>query len=169
MTEQKSGIQDADQLSGRDLQQSQATGGPGGALFTRDQMQEGAGGKQMGGGPSQSDMGAPGGSSGGGGYGNAQNQANHQGQQSAQQGYGSGEDVGHDADQDRAEAFDEQQGGGRGAESVSDDSVAQVGGSDGSFDQAENAHLDAQADELLQDQQQHQDRGQGSFERDADS
>ena len=169
MTEQKSGIQDADQLSGRDLQQSQATAEGEGALFTRDQMQEGTGGTQMGGGPSQSDMASPGGSSGGGGYGNAQNQANHQGQQNAQQGYGSGEDVGHDATQGRGEAFDEQQGGGRGADSVSGDSPDRAGGSDGSFDPAENAQLDAQADELLQDQQQHQDRGQGSFERDADS
>lgn len=169
MTEQKSGIQDADQLSGRDLQQSQAAGEGGGALFTRDQMQEGTGGTQMGGGPSQSDMGSPGGSSGGGGYGNAQNQSNHQGQQQgqgAQTGYGSGQDVGHDATQSRGEAFDEQQGGGRSADSISGDGTD---GDGGSFDPEENAELDAQADELLQDQQQHQDRGQGSFERDAES
>jgi hypothetical protein len=154
--QQNSGIQDADQLSGRDLQQSQATGEKGGD-FTRDEMQEGTGGEQMGGGPSRSDMAAPGGSSGGGGYGNAQSQANHQGQQQAQTGYGSGQDVGQNGGQSRGEAYDEQQGGGRGAGSIS-----QQGGSD----PAENRQLDQQADELIQDQQQHQDRGQSSFEDD---
>ena len=152
INQQNEGIKDADQLSGRDLQQSQAAGEPGGD-FTRDQMQEGTGGEQMGGGPSQSDMAAPGGSSGGGGYGNAQNQANHQGQQQAQVGYGNSQEAG----QSRGEAYDEQQGGGRGR-----DSVSQQGGSD----PAENRQLDQQADELLQDQQQHQDRGQSSFEDD---
>lgn len=151
--ERNSGIRDADQLSGRDLQQSQAAGERRGE-FSRDQMQEGMGGTQMGGGPSRSDMAAPGGSSGGG-YGNAQNQANHQGQQQAQPSYGAS-----DPAQSRGEAYDEQQGGGR-----SDDSISQEGG----FDPAENRQLDRQADELLRDQRQHQDRGQGSFEEDEEA
>ena len=124
----------------------------------------------VGGGPDQSDMASPGGSSGSGGYGNAQNQANHQGQQGQ-----SARPSGHDMHQSRGELFDEQQGGGRGPGSVSDDAVAQVGGSDGSFDQVTDTNaLEAQADELLRDQQEHQDRGQSAadaadFERDAES
>jgi hypothetical protein len=120
-----------------------------------------------GGGPDQSDMASPGGSSGSGGYGNAQNQANHQGQQVRPSG--------HDMHQSRGELFDEQQGGGRSADSVSADEIAQVGGSDGSFDQATDRNeLSRQADELLRDQQEHQDRGQSAadaadFERDAES
>ena len=144
--QQNSGIRDADQLSGRELQQSQATGERGGD-FTGDQMQEGTGGEQMGGGPSQNDMAAPGGSSGSGGYGNAQNQAFHQGQQQAQAEPGAG--------QSRTEFYDEQQNGGRGPESV-----RQIEGSD----PAVNRQLDQQADALLQDQQQHQDRGQSEAE-----
>ena len=160
---------DLSELSGAELQQSQITGSGDGAI-TRDQMQGEKGGTQMGGGPEESDMATPGGSSGSGGYGNAQNQSNHQGQQ--------GQDVrpsGHDMHQSRGELFDEQQGGGRDAGSVSDDAIAQVGGSDGSFDQVTDSNsLDAQADELLRDQQAHQDRGQSAadaadFERDADS
>ena len=122
------------------------------------------GGTQLGGAPDQSDMAAPGGSSGSGGYGNAQNQANHQGQETRPSG--------HDMSQSRGELFDEQQGGGRDADSVSDDSVAQVGGSVGSFDQVQdNAELNEAVDELLRDQQEHQDRGQShsEFERDAES
>ncbi len=120
-----------------------------------------------GGGPGESDMASPGGSSGTGGYGNAQNQANHQGQEVRPSG--------HDMHQSRGELFDELQGGGRSEDSVSGDSVAQVGGSDGSFDQATDENeLSRQADELLRDQQEHQDRGQSAadaadFERDADS
>ncbi len=122
-----------------------------------------------GGGPGESDMASPGGSSGTGGYGNAQNQANHQGQ---------GQGVrpsGHDMHQSRGELFDEQQGGGRDAASVSGDDIAQVGGSDGSFDQVtDEDELSRQADELLRDQSEHQNRGQSEaagadFERDADS
>ena len=157
-----SGVTDIENVSGRDLQQSQVTGaGDGG--FSRDAMQGEAGGAQLGGGPSPSDMAAPGGSSGTGGYGNAQNQANHQGQQTTL--------TGHDMGQSRGERFDEEQGGGRGPESVSSDAVAQAGGSDGSFDQVQdNDALTKAADEFLRDQQQHQDRGQGQadFERDAD-
>ena len=158
-----SGVTDADNLSGRDLQQSQITGA-GDAGFTRDAMQGETGGAQLGGGPDPSDMAAPGGSSGTGGYGNAQNQANHQGQQGAA--------PGHDLGQSRGERFDEAQGGGRGAESVSSDSVAQVGGSDGSFDQVQdNDPLTKAADEFLRDQQEHQERGQSeaAFESDAQS
>ncbi len=117
-----------------------------------------------GGGPVESDMASPGGSSGSGGYGNAQNQANHQGQQVRPSG--------HDMHQSRGELFDEQQGGGRGPGSVSDDEIAQVGGSDGSFDQSTDRNeLSRQADELLRDQQDHQNRGQetADFERDAES
>ena len=160
---------DLSELSGAELQQSQITGAGDGGL-TRDQMQGEKGGTQMGGGPEESDMATPGGSSGSGGYGHAQNQSNHQGQQGQ-----SDRPSGHDMHQSRGELFDEQQGGGRSAESVSSDSVAQAGGSDGSFDQVTDQNaLEAQADELLRDQQAHQDRGQGAadaedFERDAAS
>jgi hypothetical protein len=160
--EDKAGISDIANVSGRDLQQSQITGaGDGG--FTRDAMQGETGGAQLGGAPGRSDMAAPGGSSGTGGYGKGQNQANHQGQQTAP--------VGRDMSQSRGERFDEEQGGGRGAGSVSKDAVAQVGGSDGSFDQVQDGDaLSKATDEFLRDQQEHQDRGQNQdFERDADS
>jgi hypothetical protein len=118
------------------------------------------GGSQLGGGPTQSDMAAPGGSSGTGGYGKDQQSASHQGQAQGA--------TGHDERQSRGERYDEEQGGGRGPESISSDEVAQVGGSDGSFDQhTDNNPLTAAADELLGDQ----DRGQGAddFESDAQS
>ena len=81
-----------------------------------------SGGEQLGGGPEESDMGAPGGSSGTGGYGNDQNSQNHQGQEddlypNSQASYGNSEDP----RQGRGEAFDEAQGGGRGDDSVSRD------------------------------------------------
>ncbi len=161
--EDNPGISDIENVSGRDLQQSQITGA-GDAGFTRDAMQGETGGAQLGGGPGQSDMAAPGGSSGTGGYGKGQNQANHQGQQTGV--------AGHAIGQSRGERFDEEQGGGRGPGSVSSDSVAQVGGSDGSFDQVQDDDpLSKATDEFLRDQQEHQDRGQGAadFERDADS
>ena len=92
MTNQdKSGIRDADDLSGRDLQQSQAIA-PSTGEFARDRMQDGSGG--------------------------------------------------------------EQQGGGRDVASIS-----RRAGSD----PAEDRQLDEEADALLEDQQQHQDRGQGSI------
>ena len=163
----RGGITDADNLSGSGLQQSQMTGA-GGAGLTRDHMQGETGGAQLGGGPSQSDMASPGGSSGSGGYGNDQQSANHQGQHYAREGR-----TGHDEGQSRGERLDEEQGGGRAADSVSSDTVAQTGGGQGSFDQHTDANaLDAAADELLRDQQEHQDRGQSDaadFERDADS
>ena len=158
-----SGVAGIDNVSGRDLQQSQITGA-GDAGFTRDNMQGETGGAQLGGGPGQSDMAAPGGSSGSGGYGNAQNQANHQGQQTGI--------IGRDMGQSRGERFDEEQGGGRGAGSVSSDAVAQVGGSDGSFDQVQDDDpLSKATDEFLRDQQAHQDRGQSDaeFEKDSES
>ena len=66
------------------------------------------------------------------GYANAQNQQNQQGQEGA---------LGQDRDRtvSREEAFDEAQGGGRGADTVSDD---------------------PSADDIELDQQAHQDRGQ---------
>ena len=161
--EGKSGVTGAENVSGRDLQQSQITGA-GDAGFSRDVMQGETGGTQIGGGPEQSDMAAPGGSSGSGGYGKGQNQANHQGQQTGA--------TGHDMRQSRGERFDEEQGGGRGPGSVSSEAVAQAGGSDGSFDQVQDdSPLSKQADEFLRDQQEHQDRGQAQqeFEKDADS
>ena len=102
----------------------------------QDQSGKSGGGRQVGGGPSASDMAAPGGSSGTGGYGNAQNQQFHQGQQD-------GRLSGRDSDPalDRADRFDEQQGGGRG-----DDAVTM------------------NADDLEADQAAHQDRGQSVAE-----
>lgn len=116
-------------------------------------------GNQLGGGPTQSDNAAPGGSSGTGGYGKDQ-------QSEANQGQAQGA-TGHDEQQSRGERFDEEQGGGRGPESVSADEVAQVGGSDGSFDQHTDSNpLTAEADRLLGDQQ----AGQADdFESDAQS
>jgi hypothetical protein len=117
--------------------------------------------KQVGGGPDQSDMGAPGGSSGTGGYGNAQNQQNHQGQERAAQG--------HDLNQSRGERYDEEQGGGRSADSISSDAVAQVGGSDGSFDQRTDADALEQATTRFLEEHDGNDEGRIDFERDASS
>ena len=134
----------------------------------RSSMQGETGGAQLGGGPSQSDMASPGGSSGSGGYGKDQQSANDQGQQFARESR-----IGHDEGQSRGERFDEEQGGGRAADSVSSEAIAQTGGGGGSFDQHTDGNpLEAQADELLRDQQEHQNRGQSEaadFERDADS
>jgi hypothetical protein len=121
---------------------------------------EGDSGAQLGGAPKQSDMANPGGSSGTGGYGNDQQSQNHQGQQTGA--------TGHDEQQSRGERFDEEQGGGRGPESISEDSVAQVGGSDGSFDQHTDSNaLSQAADELLGDQDR--ERSRAEFESDAPS
>jgi hypothetical protein len=130
--------------TGSDLQQSQEGGSGGrqsGSDFTRDQQQSGqdSGGQQMGGGSEGTDMGAGGGSSGSGGYGNAQNQQNHQGQEQGLASYGS------NPEQPRGEGFDEQQGGGRGADSVSD------------MQQGESADIE-------RDQRAHQDRGQSELD-----
>jgi hypothetical protein len=129
-------------LSGSDLQDSQSGGASGEFSGNRDERQSDA----LGGGAGAADMDQAGGSSGTGGYGNAQNQQNHQGQQ--------GNARGTDPSQSRGERFDEMQGGGRGVESLS--------GDDG--DPAADPALDAAADELLADQQAHQDRGQSAAE-----
>jgi hypothetical protein len=114
------------------------------------------GGTQAGGGPKASDQNQAGGSSGTGGYGDAQNQANHQGQegQLGQSGYGSGAEP----TLSRGERFDENQGSGRGPDSVTGDTL----GSDGREEEQT-----AQADEFLADQQAHQDRGQNQADADA--
>ena len=165
--EDKAGVTDADNLSGSGLQRSQMTDAPAAGL-TRDHMQSETGGAQLGGGPSQSDMASPGGSSGSGGYGNDQQSASHQGQHFARESRS-----GRDEGQSRGERYDEEQGGGRGAGSVSSEAVAQTGGAEGSFDQhGDRNPLEAAADELLRDQQEHQDRGQSDaaeFEADAES
>ncbi len=95
------------------------------------------GGKQMGGGPSPADMASPGGSSGSGGYGSAQNQQFHQGQER--------ERPSHEDGLTRGERFDEQQGGGRGSDSVS-----------------------PSKEDLESDQRAHQDRGQSEAEKEVE-
>jgi hypothetical protein len=117
--------------------------------------------KQLGGGPGHSDMGAGGGSSGSGGYGSAQNQQNHQGQEREPQG--------HDRNQTRGERFDEEQGGGRSADSISSDSIAQAGGSDGSFDQQTDGDPLGQATDEFLAKQDGRDQERADFERDAES
>ena len=80
----------------------------------RGQQQAGlsGGGRQVGGGPEPSDMRAPGGSSGAGGYGNAIEQQQQEQQDDTRT---------RAADaRERGASFDEQQGGGRGEESVSE-------------------------------------------------
>lgn len=81
---------------------------------TRSQNGVKGGGRQIGGGPDPSDNRAPGGSSGTGGYGRMQNQQNMQGQEDRNLG-----GMRSDPALSRGERFDEQQGGGRGPESVS--------------------------------------------------
>ena len=96
------------------------------------------GGRMIGGGPGASDMDSDGGSSGTGGYGNAQNQQFQQGQN---QGPDSHDAPGTNPDGlSRGERFDLEQGGGRGVE-----------------------ELDT-TNELEEDQQAHQDRGQSIAE-----
>ncbi len=126
----KSGI-DTQDLSGSDLQASQAGGGSGIAGGNRNAEQSGQGalgGQQQGGGAGASDFSQAGGSSGTGGYGNAENERHHQGQQGG--GYdgladygGQGSSTGSsDQDQSRGQRFDEAQGGGRGAADLADGS-----------------------------------------------
>ena len=110
--------------------------------FDRDEVRDetkqatdGAHGRQVGGGPRDSDMSAGGGSSGSGGYGSDQNAQNQHGQQQELGGGG-------DPHQSRGERFDELAGGGRGPESVS-------------YDKERDG-----ADDLEEDQSAHQDRGQ---------
>lgn len=109
---------DLDNLTGSDLQASQADGESGRFGGNRDQQQSaqgGIGGQQMGGAAEGSDFKQEGGSSGTGGYGKAQNQQFHQGQEGAAQRNHRG------GTGDRGADFDERQGGGRGSDSVSED------------------------------------------------
>ena len=102
--------------------------------FQEQQRQAQTGGKMFGGGAESADQDAAGGSSGEGGYGNAQNQQFHQGQSAgpdAQTAPGSNPDG-----LSRGERFDLEQGGGRGVDSLDTNN------------------------ELQEDQQAHQDRGQ---------
>lgn len=123
-------------------------------------MADQTGGTQIGGGPTQSDMANPGGSSGTGGYGKDQQSQSHQGQAQGASG--------HDERQSRGERYDEEQGGGRGSDSISSDEVAQVGGSNGSFDQhTDDNPLTAAADRLLGEQGRTSD--EADFESDAQS
>ncbi|HYG28647.1 MAG TPA: hypothetical protein VD887_00370 [Allosphingosinicella sp.] len=98
------------------------------------------GGRQKGGGPEASDMGAGGGSSGSGGYGRDQHAENLQGQ-----GQGERSEPSEPA-QSRGERFDEQSAGGRGAGTVS-------------FDRERDG-----GDGFGEDQRAHQDRGQSEAE-----
>ena len=131
--------------AGRDLQESQS-GGESGEFGGNMQQQQAAG--MVGGGPGAGDASPAGGSSGTGGYGKSQNAQLHQGQGSSPPGLAGGAPHGHGG-LSRGEAYDEQQGGGRGADSVS--------GEDGDG-----------ADDFLVDQRAHQDRGQSEAERESD-
>lgn len=135
---------DKDGLSGRDLQESQS-GGDSGVFGGNMDQQQRAG--QAGGGAGPSDVSNAGGSSGTGGYGSSQNVVNHQDQQAraGQPGLAGGASTpgGGATNQSRGERYDEEQGGGRGPESVSLDD-----------------------DEIEADQRAHQDRGQSEAEFD---
>lgn len=110
-------------------------------------------GSQAGGGPGKSDQAEAGGSSGTGGYGKAQNQQFHQGQegQLGQSGYGSGAEP----QQSRGEKFDENQGGGRGGDSVTGETTSAA---------ERDEEQTRQGDEFLADQQAHQNRGQSEVD-----
>jgi hypothetical protein len=130
-----------DGMTGRDLQDSQSGGGSGEFGGNREQGQSAG---QAGGGPRPSDLSNAGGSSGTGGYGSSQNVVNQQDQQAqAEQSGLAGSDRERPVSegQSRGERFDEEQGGGRGMDSVSADD-----------------------DEIARDQQAHQDRGQSEAE-----
>ena len=134
-----------------DLQQSQSGGGSGEFGGNQDQVQRSG---QQGGGADAADMSNAGGSSGTGGYGSSQDVANHQGQQphgGSQSGL-AGADLrqggGSSGGQSRGERFDEEQGGGRGADDISPS---------------------ADEIEFAQDQHDHQDRGQADADFNADA
>lgn len=76
------------------------------------QAQSRGGGRQLGGGPEAADQDAAGGSSGAGGYGNAQNQSLREGRADAPQ---------KSREISRGERFDNEQGGGRGDDSLDSD------------------------------------------------
>ena len=106
--------------------------------FREQQKLAQTGGRMIGGGPGVSDQDSAGGSSGTGGYGNAQNQQFHQGQND-----GPDSQMAHGVNPDglsRGERFDLEQGGGRSSD-----------------------ELDT-TNELEEDQQAHQDRGQSIAE-----
>ena len=136
MADDKSG------MTGSELQESQSGGDSGTFGGNMDQQQRAG---QAGGGAGPSDLSNAGGSSGTGGYGGSQNVANHQGQQerAGQPGLAGGDSIpgGGVPGQSRGERYDEEQGGGRGPESISPDD-----------------------DEIAADQQAHQDRGQEQAE-----
>ena len=146
---------ETDGLSGRDLQNSQSGGESGEFGGNMDQQQKA---DPAGGGVTAGDMSNAGGSSGTGGYGSSQNVVNqrdgqpNQGSQAGlagndlRAGGGSSDEQQLRSGQSRGERFDEEQGGGRGV---------MFDGSGGVSDFAD-------------DQQAHQDRGQGDaadFER----
>jgi hypothetical protein len=133
---------DKEGLSGRDLQSSQSGGESG--EFGGNRAQQQANG-MVGGGPSSSDLSSAGGSSGTGGYGNAQNALFGQGQGSAPTGGGASRGPTH---QSRGERFDEEQGGGRSADSVSPEA--------------------GDEDDLLIEASEHQDRGQSEAEAESE-
>lgn len=139
---------DTSGLSGTELRQSQSGGasGTGSGSETRDEVQRAG---QAGGGADAADLSNAGGSSGGGGYGSSQNVVNPQDQQAR-----GGADAGLAGSDrppatgqgiSRGERYDEEQGGGRGADDVSPSS-----------DELEFA----------QDQRDHQERGQSEAEDD---
>jgi hypothetical protein len=140
-----------DDLTGSELQRSQSGGESGEYGGNMNQVRQSG---QQGGGAGAADMTNAGGSSGTGGYGSSQNVVNHQDQQpnAGAQGGLAGADLrqggGSSGGQSRGERFDEEQGGGRGADEVS-----------------------PSADELefAEDQRDHQDRGQADAEFNADS
>jgi hypothetical protein len=112
-------VNDQDNLSGRDLQDSQSGGDSGNFAGATNQQADPAGG-----GATASDRSNSGGSSGTGGYGRSENvveQRDGQPGQGSQAGLagndlraGGGTSEGQLTPQSRGERFDEQQGGGRG-------------------------------------------------------
>jgi len=139
-----------DGRSGSELQQSQSGGESGEFGGNRDQVQQSG---QQGGGADRSDMSNAGGSSGGGGYGSSQDVVNQQDGEpngDAQPGLAGGGAQGSASSggPSRGERYDEEQGGGRGADEVSPSS-----------DELEFA----------EDQRDHQERGQADSEFNAES
>ena len=160
---------DRNNMSGRDLQESQSGGDSGDFGGNRYQQQENG---EPRGESDPSPVSNARGSSGSGGYGDMQNQANHQGQGEGQaglvgadlrQGGGSSDGQGSGG-QSRGERFDEEQGGGRGGSSLFE----------GGGDQGSSALISGEGDEgptseFERDQREHQDRGQSEIGRDGES
>lgn len=141
---------DTEGLSGSELQQSQSGGGSGGFGGNRDQ-------RQGGGEASSSDMDAPGGSGGIGGYGKDQQSQSHQGQQ-GQSG------AAPDPLQSRGERFDEEQGGGRSADTISGDARPAGADATSEWDQQQGVRGGGDSSDFQRDQEEHQDRGQSVAE-----